>query len=95
MGLIKTHNKKVVLANSDYKDKYWPVLSSLVFEKYGNVQINDAEEVQAILKECFSKLCEIFEAKISDERRASFYIFCHNLHEDSIDLFKLQLQKFP
>lgn len=92
MGMIRTHNKKVVLANSDYKDKYWPLLSNLVFEKHGNFQINEASEVQETLKECFSKLCGIFEEKISEERRASFYIFCHNLHEDSLDLWNLQVR---
>ncbi len=92
MGLIRTHNKKVVLANSAYKDKYWPILSDLVFKKHGNFQINEESEVQETLKECFSKLCGIFEEKISEERRASFYIFCHNLHEDSLDLWKLQVQ---
>ena len=95
MGLIRTHNKKVVLANSDYKDKYWPVLSNIVFEKYGNAQINDPVLVQETLKECFSTLCQIFEKKLSEEKRASFYIFCHSLHEDSIDLFQLQVQKIP
>jgi hypothetical protein len=95
MGLIRTHNKKVVLANSDYKYKYWPILSNHVFEKYGNLQINEASEVQETLKECFSILCKIFSEKISEEKRASFYLFCHNLHEDSIDLWKLQIQNIP
>jgi hypothetical protein len=95
MGLLRTHSKKVVLANSDYKDKYWPILSNLVFEKFGTSQINEPNAVQETLNECFSTLCKIFEEKLSDEKRASFYIFCHNLHEDSIDLFQLQLQKIP
>lgn len=92
MGIIRTHNKKVVLANSDYKDKYWPILSKLVFEKFGNEEISKPDLVQETLKECFSALCNIFKDKLSEEKRASFYIFCHNLHEDSIDLWILQTQ---
>ena len=95
MGIIRTHNKQVVLANSEYKDKYWPILSKLVFEKFGNKEINESNLVQEILKECFSILCEIFEEKLSEENRASFYLFCHNLHEDSIDLWQLQIQNVP
>lgn len=95
MGIIQTHNKKVVLANSDYKDKYWPILSNLVFEKFGTTQINEPDLVQETLKECFSALCGIFGEKLAEEKRASFYIFCHNLHEDSIDLFLLQIQNIP
>lgn len=95
MGIIQTHNKKVVLADFSYKDKYWPILSNLVFEKFGTTQINEPNLVQETLKECFSALCGIFKEKISEEKRASFYIFCQNLHEDSIDLFQLQLRKIP
>ena len=95
MGIIRTHNKKVVLANSDFKDKYWPILSKLVFEKFRNEEINEPNLVQKTLKECFSTLCKIFEEKLSKEKRASFYIFCHNLHEDSIDLWLQQTQNIP
>ena len=95
MGIIRTHNKKVVLANFEYKDKYCPILSKLVFEKFGNEEINEPNLVQETLKECFLSLCKIFEEKLSEEKRASFYIFCHNLHEDSIDLWRLQTQNIP
>lgn len=95
MTLIQTHNKKVVLQNPDYKEKYWPILNKLVFDKFGNVEVKDPTSVQETLKECFSKLCSIFEEKISEEKRASFYIFCHNLHEDSIELWLLQIQQIP
>lgn len=95
MGIIRTHNKKVILANPAYKDKYWPILSNFVFKKFGNIQINEPDVVQETLKGCFSTLCKIFEEKLSEEKRASFYIFCHNLHEDSIDLWRLQTQNIP
>lgn len=95
MPIQIVHGKKVVLQNPGYKDKYWPILTQLVFEKIGNTEIKNPEEVQSILKECFAKLCTTFEQKLSEEKRASFYIFCHNLHEDSIELFLLQLRKIP
>lgn len=89
------HGKKVVLQNPIYKNKYWPILTQMVYEKIGETEIKEPEAVQSILKECFAKLCATIEEKLSEEKRASFYIFCHNLHEDSMELFLLQLRKIP
>ncbi len=95
MALLRTHHKKVVLANTDHKDTYWPILSSHVFNKFGNREIKDPCLVQETLKECFTILCNIFVERLAEEKRASFYIFCHNLHEDSIDLWRLQVGNIP
>lgn len=95
MPIINVHGKKVVLPNYDYSEKYWPILSKLVFDEIGNNEIKNPDEVQIILKKCFEKLCAIFMNKISQELRASFYIFCKNIHEDSIELWLMQLKKIP
>jgi len=87
MPILNVLNKKVVLANYKFSDKYWPILTELVLEKIGDEEIKDPKFVQNILKECFVKLCSIFEQKISEQRKASFYIFCQNLHEDSIEIW--------
>lgn len=95
MPLITIEGKNVVLPNYDYRKKYWPILSKLVYDEIGNKEIKNPTEVEEILKKCFSKLCGILEDKLSNELRASFYIFCKNLHEDSIELWKLQIKKIP
>lgn len=95
MALITIHGKNVVLPNYDYIENYWPILSKLVCDEVGNEEIKNPSEVEEILKKCFSKICGILEDKLSNELRASFYIFCKNLHEDSIELWKLQIQKIP
>jgi len=93
MPIIEVHKKKVVLPNYDYSDKYWPIISKLVFDEVGNTEIKEPNEVRETLKKCFSKLCEIFYEKIVNEKRASFYLFCHCLHEDSMELWLLQIKK--
>lgn len=92
MPLTIVHNKRVILPNFDYSKKYWPILSELVNEEIGNLEIKESKKVQEILKKCFSKLCDFFYQKIVDEKRASFYLFCHNLHEESIELWLLQIE---
>lgn len=93
MSIIKIHNKKVVLPNYEYSENYWPILSKLVYDEVGNTEIKEPQKVREILIKCFSRLCDIFYQKILSEKRASFYIFCHNLHEDSVELWLLQIKK--
>ena len=93
MPIINVHRKNVVLPNYDFSDKYWPILTELLFEKIGEVEIKDPADVESLLKECFVKLCAVFSKKISEQKKASFYIFCQNLHEDSIELWLKQIEK--
>lgn len=93
MPILRVHNKKVVLPNYDYSEKYWPIISELVLGEVGNEEIKEPTQVTELLKKCFSKLCDIFHGKITEEKRASFFIFCHNLHEDSNELWLLQIKK--
>jgi hypothetical protein len=92
MPLIEVYNKKVILPNYDYSEKYWPILSKLVFDEVGNEEIKSPKIVETLLQKCFTKLCNIFVEKLENETKASFYIFCKNLHEDSIELWLLQTQ---
>ena len=88
--------KKVVISDDKYKDIYWIELSELVKEKYFTEikETNDPVIVQEILKFCFSFFCNKLEEKIQSEKRFSFYLFCHLLHEDSIDIFLKQTQGY-
>jgi hypothetical protein len=89
-------NKKVVISDDKYKYNYWPELTAYIKGKYfiDTVKISEPEKVQEVLKDCFSFLCGKLGHLINNEERFSFYLFCHNLHEDSIDIFIKQLEGF-
>lgn len=93
MPILNVHGKQAVLPNYDYSIKYWPILTDLIKKEIGNSEIKDPNSVEVLLKDCFTKLCNILNDKINSEKRASFYIFCKNLHEDSIELWLLQTQE--
>jgi len=92
MPILNINNKQVVLPNYDYSAKYWPLLSKLIYAEIGETEIKEPAKVEELLMKCFTKLCGILEQKITSEKKASFYIFCKNLHEDSIELWLLQTQ---
>lgn len=92
MPILNINSKQVVLPNYDYSEKYWPLLSKFIYAKIGETEIKEPAKVEELLMKCFTKLCGILEDKITSEKRASFYIFCKNLHEDSIELWLLQTQ---
>lgn len=88
--------KRVVISDDKYKEIYWTELSQYINDKYfkDTVEIHEAEKVQEILKDCFGFLSKKLSELIENEKRFSFYLFCHNLHEDSIDIYIKQLEGF-
>lgn len=96
MAGYNIEGKKVIISDDKYKEVYWIELSNLVKEKYftENREIRDPTVVQEIFKFCFSFFCNKLEEKIQSEKRFSFYLFCHLLHEDSIDIFLMQTQGY-
>lgn len=92
MAIINVLNKKVVLPNFDFSDKYWPIVSKEVEKEIATNEIKGVTLVEELLKKCFSKLCQVFEEKIAEQKKVSFFICCQYLHEDSIDLWQLQTQ---
>lgn len=97
MAAILVGGKKVVLPEytNEYKDQYWSVLTRHVKGKIGEEEITNPEEVTELLKECFSILCIEFEKAIADVPEAAFFLFCSDLHEDSIDLWLKQIEGAP
>jgi hypothetical protein len=71
---------------------YWEELSNYVTENYGKEEITDNQLVQQVLKECFKILEENFMNLINNETRASFYLYTNNFHENSIELWRNQIQ---
>lgn len=92
MGAFLIGNKKVVLPEyrDEYKNRYWSILTKHVEKKIGLLEVTNPDEVTNILKECFSLLCSEFEKAISEVKEASFFLFCNDVHENSIDLWKKQ-----
>ena len=88
--------KRVVISNDKYKEIYWSELSQYINDKYfkDTAEIREPEKVQEILKDCFTFLCKKLAELIEKEKKFSFYLFCHNLHEDSIDIYIKQLEGF-
>jgi hypothetical protein len=91
MPILNVFEKKVILPNYDYSEKYWPIVSEIVFAEIGETELKEPTQVQDLLKKCFAKLCAILEQKISEQKKASFYIFCQYLHEDSIEIWEEQI----
>src|SRR5690606_2096775 len=88
--------KRIILSDDKYKDTYWTELSELLKDKFfkTEVEITDPKTVGEILKFSFTFFCKKLEEKIQSENRFSFYLFCHNLHEDSIDLHQKQIEGY-
>lgn len=97
MPLRKTSIYKYLEPDYRYKEKYWPILTDFVKKKYGDSEITSLVAVQETLKECFSILCKEFVVVLKKEKRASFFVFVQDLHEDSIEIWRAQLngEKFP
>lgn len=92
MPIQNIFEKKVVLPNYDYSEKYWPIVSDIVFKEIGESELKEPTQVQELLKKCFAQLCFTFDEKINEQKKASFYIFCQYIHEDSIDIWREQIK---
>lgn len=81
--------KKVVISDDRHKEVYWTELSYYIKDKHfqGENEYQNPIKVQEILKDCFSFLINKLETLIAKENRFSFYLFCHIIHEDSIDIY--------
>lgn len=94
MNIKSFYNNTVVLPDYDHSEIYWNKLSKNIDDKYGRIETSDPKLVQEILLESFNKCCEYLTEKINEQRRASFFIFCHYLHEESIKLWSKTLEGY-
>lgn len=97
MPIENVFGYNMVTLDFQYKEKYWKILSDHVESKHGGKEVVSSDEVTSVLKECFNLLCDEFRKLIKQLPEASFFIFTHNFHENSIELWDLQLkgQKLP
>lgn len=96
MAAILLNGKKVVLPEytETLKNEYWAKLTNNFQPKLGVNEITDTNEVTEILKESFEIFCGEFENAIKELPEASFFLFCNDIHEDSIDLWKKQIEGY-
>lgn len=78
----------MVVSDDKHKAVYWTALSSYLKNKYfKNIsEVKSPEKVRGILKDSFGFLLNKLDNLIKNENRFSFYLFCHLIHEDSIDI---------
>ena len=91
MPLRKLANRHIIEPDYSFKEKYWPSVSEIVRNKHGETQVDNATNVQSSLKECFGFLCLKFEEKLRELPKASFFVFVQDLHEDSIEIWRMLL----
>ncbi len=95
MPLHVSHNKRVITTDYNYSEKYWSELSIIIESEIDQNEIKDADEVDRLLKTGFQYLCKSFEEVIQQNLNSSFYVFINCLHEDSLELYELQLKRIP
>lgn len=95
MPTYRTLGYLMIDTDYSFKNKYWRFLSDYVIKFYGKEKITDPYWVQKILINCFGLLSYNFRDLIHRERRASFYVFVQNFHENSIVLWKEWCENNP
>lgn len=96
MPIQYSHGYAMITLNFDFRHKYWSNLSEEVKQNFNeNIEITDPISIESTLKTCFTSLCNKFSELIENEKRASFYLFVHNFHENSCELYHKQLKKEP
>jgi hypothetical protein len=91
MGIITILGRKITTADDSYSEKYWPQVTELIRLNYGSDRITEAKKVQEILRRCFNFLCDCFTETLKQNKKASFFLFVNDIHEDSIDIYRHQL----
>ncbi len=91
MPIVPIENMLMVSPNFLYSEKYWTILSNYVSTTYGTSEITEPKLVQNILKECFKLLEKEFLSLINTQNKASFYLYVHNFHENSIELWQKEV----
>ena len=78
----------------DYKknEKYWNQLSDYVESNFNYGLITDPDLLQDTYKKLFNLLSDKFNELIDQQELASFFIYVHNFHENSIELWSKQLK---
>ncbi|PZX59149.1 hypothetical protein LV84_01175 [Algoriphagus ratkowskyi] len=94
MPRIKIDNKIVISYDYDARNKYWGALSKYLIKKHGNGHFTDQQKIEEILIDGFDFLVDNFKQLISTEKKISFFLYTHWLHEQSIQIYVKTLVGF-
>lgn len=97
MPLINVLDKFIPEPHFNFKDKYWPLLTTSLIDKYGTYESADLVLAQNILLDAFDFMLDNFRDVLNTQKRASFVFFIQHMHENTIELHQLQVkgQKLP
>lgn len=94
MPSIKIDNKIVISYDFVARDKYWGALSKHLIDKHGKGHFIDQQKVEEVLLDGFDFLSENFKQLISTEKKLTFFLYVHWLHEQSIQIYIKRLGGF-
>lgn len=94
MPRIKIDNKIVISFDYAARDKHWGALSAYLIEKHGNEHFTEHNKVEQILLDGFNFLTQSFRQLISTEKKLTFFLYVHWLHEQSIEIYINTLSGF-
>lgn len=94
MPRIKIDNKIVISYDYVARDKYWGALSKYLIDKHGKEHFTDQLKVEEILFDGFDFLIQNFKQLISTEKKFTFFLYTHWLHEQSIQIYVKALGGF-
>ena len=94
MPRIKIDNKIVISYDYVARDKYWGALSKYLIDRHGKEHSTDQQKVEEILFDGFDFLIQNFKQLISTEKKFTFFLYTHWLHEQSIQIYVKTLGGF-
>ena len=94
MPRIKIDNKTVISYNHNARTKYWGALSKYIANKHGLGRFRDQQNVEDVLLDGFNFLVDQFKQLISTEKKFTFFLYVHWLHEQSVQIYIKTLDGF-
>lgn len=93
MAVHRVEGWAIILPEFHYSEKYWSAISTELYESHGNgfIKSNDKE---IVLKKVFKYFEDEFLRLISKQTKASFYLYVSSLHENSLEVWKMQLDGY-
>jgi len=94
MPRIKIDNKIVISFDYVSRNKHWGALSAYLIKKHGKEHFTNQNKVEQILLDGFNFLSQSFKQLISVEKKLTFFLYVHWLHEQSIQIYIKTLEGY-
>lgn len=93
MAIHRVNGWSIILPEFHYSEKYWTAISNNLYESYGNGSIQSNIKVD-VLKAVFKYFEVAFHDLLSTQTNASFYLYVSSFHENSLEVWKMQLHGY-